>query len=115
MILATPLVAGVLANFLSYDPVPFNTDDGKVAANAKKYLQEVASWERQKGVKVIWNGVTEKENPKKGKDGDDGGGKGGGQDPPLDDARCQYHREKGIDAAKAFGAKIPEWVLPYPY
>ena len=63
---AAPLVAGVLANFLVYDKVPFDTSDGKVAANAKKYLQDTANWARQPGVKVIWNGVTEANNPKKG-------------------------------------------------
>lgn len=62
---ATPLVAGVLATFLSYHTVPFATTGGQTATAAKKYLQDTANWQRQKNVPVIWNGVTEANNPKK--------------------------------------------------
>lgn len=61
---ATPLIAGILATFLAYDEVPFDTSTGNVAANAKKYLQDTANWSRRPNVKVIWNGVTEANNPK---------------------------------------------------
>lgn len=50
---ATPLVPGVLANLLVYDEVPSDTSTGHVAANAKKSLQDMASWTRQPNVKVI--------------------------------------------------------------
>lgn len=64
--LAAPLVAGVLATFMAYDTVPFDLADGKVAANAKAFLQNKANWELQKGVKAIWNLVEEKDNKPKG-------------------------------------------------
>lgn len=66
VLLATPLIAGVLATFLSYDKVPFDMSDGRVAAEAKKYLVETANWPRKDKVPVIWNLVTEADNPKKG-------------------------------------------------
>lgn len=66
LVIAAPLVAGVLTNFLAYDPVPFNTHDHKVAANAKKFLQDTANWQRKQDVKVIWNLVTKADNPPKG-------------------------------------------------
>jgi len=65
-VIAAPLVAGVLADFLAYDPVPFNTDDHKVAANAKKFLQDTANWQRKQDVKAIRNLVTKADNPPKG-------------------------------------------------
>jgi hypothetical protein len=43
---AAPLVATVLANFLSYDPVPSDMSDGHAAASAKAYLQATASCPR---------------------------------------------------------------------
>jgi subtilisin family serine protease len=66
---ATPLVAGEVANLLSYDQVPFDTSTGNLVKNLRKYLQDDASWSRtkdsnNKDVPMIWNGVTEKDNPK---------------------------------------------------
>jgi len=66
LVKAAPFVAGVLANFLTYNPVPFNTDDHKVAAKAKNFLQDTANWQRKQDVKVIWNLVTKADNPPKG-------------------------------------------------
>ncbi len=63
---AAPLVAGVLANYLAYESVPFDTSDGKLAASARDYLSNKANWQRQDGIKTIWNEVQEKDNPKKG-------------------------------------------------
>jgi hypothetical protein len=61
---ATPIVAGEAANLLSYDTVPFDTSDGNLAKNLRDYLQtDAASWARNPNIRVIWNGVTEKENP----------------------------------------------------
>ncbi|RSL79299.1 hypothetical protein CEP52_017540 [Fusarium oligoseptatum] len=63
---AQPLVAGEIANLLSYDTVPFDTSDGNLVKNLKAYLQsDQASWERVEGVRVLWNGVTEENNPRK--------------------------------------------------
>ncbi len=63
---AAPLVAGVLANYLAYQSVPFDTSDGKVAASARDYLRNKANLQRHEGIKTIWNEVKEKDNPKKG-------------------------------------------------
>lgn len=62
---AAPLMAGVLANFLAYKPVPFDTTPGKLAAAAKQYLIDHGNWQRQPGTKVIWKEVDEDHNPKK--------------------------------------------------
>ena len=61
------MVAGVLATFLAYEKVPFDTSDGQVASAAKKYLMDIARWNRQPNMPVIWNGVTEADNPPKEK------------------------------------------------
>ncbi|KAI8722565.1 Peptidase-S8 domain-containing protein [Fusarium sp. LHS14.1] len=61
-----PLVAGEIANLLSYETVPFDTSDGNLVKNLKAYLQsDKGSWERVPGIRVVWNGVTEEtHNPK---------------------------------------------------
>ncbi|TVY78560.1 Subtilisin-like protease [Lachnellula suecica] len=65
-----PLVAGQVANMLSYDQVPFDTSDGKLVENLRDFLKEDAgSWSRRKDtdgkdLRMIWNGVTESNNPK---------------------------------------------------
>lgn len=57
---AGPLVAGEIANLLSYETVPFDTSDGSLVKNLKAYLQsDKGSWERVPGIRVLWNGVTE--------------------------------------------------------
>ncbi|KAF5687747.1 subtilisin [Fusarium circinatum] len=62
---AAPQVAGEIANLLSYDTVPFDTSDGNLVKNLKAYLQsDAASWERYPGIRVLWNGVREENNPK---------------------------------------------------
>ncbi|KAH7142026.1 peptidase S8/S53 domain-containing protein [Dactylonectria macrodidyma] len=61
---AAPLVASEIANLLSYEAVPFDTSDGSLVRNLKAYLQsEKGGWERIPGIRVIWNGVTEENNP----------------------------------------------------
>lgn len=66
---ASPLVAGVLANFLSYNSIPFDTTnaDLEFVKSAKKYVQETASWKRKSDVEVpvIWNLIDEEHNPKR--------------------------------------------------
>lgn len=64
--LATPLVSGQVANFLSYDTVPFDTSNGNLVKNMRDYFKTnpTARWERIPGTLVLWNGVTEKDNPK---------------------------------------------------
>lgn len=64
--LATPLVSGQVANLLSYDAVPFDTSNGNLVKNMRDYFKTnpTASWERIPGTHVLWNGVTEKDNPK---------------------------------------------------
>ncbi|RBR26811.1 uncharacterized protein FIESC28_00392 [Fusarium coffeatum] len=47
---AGPLVAGEVANLLAYDTVPFDTSNGNL--------------ERVDGIRVLWNGVTQENNPK---------------------------------------------------
>ncbi|KAI1142334.1 subtilisin-like protein [Hypoxylon sp. FL0543] len=62
---STPMVAGEIANLLSYDTVPFDTSDGNLVKNLKAYLQsDKASWARQPNIRLLWNGVTEAHNPK---------------------------------------------------
>ncbi|KAI3576233.1 peptidase S8/S53 domain-containing protein [Fusarium oxysporum f. sp. albedinis] len=62
---AGPQVAGEIANLLSYEEVPFDTSDGNLVKNLKAYLQsDAASWERYPGIRVLWNGVREENNPK---------------------------------------------------
>ncbi|KAJ4188666.1 hypothetical protein NW767_011774 [Fusarium falciforme] len=57
---AGPLVAGEIANLLTYETVPFDTSDGSLVKNLKAYLQsDKGSWERVPGIRVLWNGVTE--------------------------------------------------------
>lgn len=65
--LAAPLVAGVLANFLTYDPIPFDTENADIVFvhKAKDYLKNTANWARKDDVKAIWNLVDEEHNPKK--------------------------------------------------
>jgi len=46
---AAPLMAGVLAVYLAYKAVPFDTTPGKLAAAAKQYLIDHANWQRQQG------------------------------------------------------------------
>jgi subtilisin family serine protease len=60
---SAPVVAGEVANLLSYDTVPFDTSDKNLVKNMRKYLQKT-SWARPGGVPMLWNGVTEKDNPK---------------------------------------------------
>ncbi|KAK6437554.1 hypothetical protein LTR95_006255 [Oleoguttula sp. CCFEE 5521] len=61
---AAPQVAGMLAYFLSLDPPPFNTDDGKVSVNALNFLKNTASYPREDGgPNMAWNLITEVENP----------------------------------------------------
>lgn len=65
--LAAPLVAGEIANLLSYDTVPFDTSDGKLVRSVRDYLvnSPAAGWPRKPtDVRVLWNGVTEADNPK---------------------------------------------------
>ncbi|KAJ9637176.1 hypothetical protein H2199_007462 [Coniosporium tulheliwenetii] len=62
---ATPQVAGVLATFLAAGEPGIDTSTGSLAASAKKFLAEEASWVRTGGSRVVWNKVTEKDNPKK--------------------------------------------------
>ena len=51
-------------NLLSSDTVPFDTSDGKLVKNLWDYLQtDAASWARTSDIRVIWNGVTERDNP----------------------------------------------------
>lgn len=58
-------MAGVLATFLAAGEPGIDTSTGKLAASAKKFLAEEASWVRTGGSRVVWNKVTEKDNPKK--------------------------------------------------
>ncbi|KAK6086220.1 subtilisin-like protease [Seiridium cupressi] len=84
---ATPLVAGEVANLLSYETVPFDTSDGILVKNLKQYLAEdKASWTRVEET-AIWNGVNEAHTlTVAGSGGNSGGGSGGGSSntpPPL--------------------------------
>jgi hypothetical protein len=61
---ASAMVAGEIANLLSYDTVPFDTSDGNLVMNLRNYLgSDAASWERTPGIRMLWNGVTEANNP----------------------------------------------------
>lgn len=59
------MVAGVLANFLAYDTIPFVITNKNLPTEAKKFLKTKASWNRIPDVSAIWNRVTEADNPKK--------------------------------------------------
>ena len=63
--IAAALVAGVLANFLTYQPIPFDTEraDNAFVQKAKDYLKYTANWMRQDDIKAIWNLVDEDHNP----------------------------------------------------
>jgi len=53
---AASLVAGNVANLLSYDTVPFDTSDGNLVKSLRDYLpSNQGSWERPGGVKMIWS------------------------------------------------------------
>lgn len=62
---AAPLMAGMLATYLAYDTVPFDTSAGNLVAAAKKYLIDKASWARAQNLKALWSEVDEAHNPKK--------------------------------------------------
>ncbi|KAI0013932.1 peptidase S8/S53 domain-containing protein [Xylariaceae sp. FL0662B] len=77
---SAPQVAGEIANLLSYDEVPFDTSDGSFVKNLKEYLQsDKGSWTRIHGLRMLWNGVQEKDNPK------------GGAPPPNPCKMSTYH------------------------
>lgn len=59
------MVAGLLANFIAYDTIPFVITGKNLPAEAKKFLKEKASWNRKSDVPAIWNRVSEADNPKK--------------------------------------------------
>ncbi|OIW27885.1 hypothetical protein CONLIGDRAFT_634211 [Coniochaeta ligniaria NRRL 30616] len=58
------MVAGQIANLLSYDKVPFDTSSGNLVTNARDYIKSnpAAGWERRDHARVLWNGVTEADN-----------------------------------------------------
>ncbi|KAB5531313.1 hypothetical protein GE09DRAFT_1251915 [Coniochaeta sp. 2T2.1] len=64
---SAPQVAGQIAVWLSYDTVPqgIDTSSGKLARSMRDYLatNPAAGWEREIGVRVLWNGVTESDVP----------------------------------------------------
>lgn len=64
--LATPIVAGQIANLLSYDQIPIDTSNGNLVRNMRDYLKEnpAAGWTRSGDTRVLWNGVTEADNPR---------------------------------------------------
>ena len=57
---AAPLVAGVIATYLHYDPPPWGTQTGLARAQAiKAYIQSPASsWSVFRWSRIIWNGAT---------------------------------------------------------
>jgi len=61
-----PMIAGEIANLLSYDTVPFNISDGALVKNLPDYLvSDAASWEHKLGARMLWNGVTQANIPPK--------------------------------------------------
>ncbi|KAK4446983.1 peptidase S8/S53 domain-containing protein [Podospora aff. communis PSN243] len=61
---SSAMVAGEVANLLSYDTVPFDTSDGNLVKNLRDYLvSDASSWERKPGIRMLWNGITEANNP----------------------------------------------------
>ncbi|KAH8650665.1 hypothetical protein BGZ60DRAFT_437001 [Tricladium varicosporioides] len=64
------VVAGEAANLPSYDTVPFDTSDGNLLKNMRNYQRtDAAGWARTPNICMIWNEVTEKDNPKMGTSG----------------------------------------------
>lgn len=62
---ACPMVAGEVANLLSYDTVPFDTSDGKLVQSLREHFRgNAGSWARHPDIRVLYNGVTEQHNPK---------------------------------------------------
>ena len=56
----------MLAYFLSFDTVPFDTTTGSLAKNARDFMINTASWRRENDPdlpNVAWNLVTEAQNP----------------------------------------------------
>ncbi|KAB5576049.1 peptidase S8/S53 domain-containing protein, partial [Coniochaeta sp. 2T2.1] len=60
----TPQVAGQIANWLAMDKVPFDTTSPYLVGNVRDYLEsDAAGWVRSGDSRVLWNGVTEADNP----------------------------------------------------
>jgi hypothetical protein len=62
---AAPQVAGLIATYLSYDSKPW--DDSKQGIERVKAIRDYlvsdrSSWERQPGIRMIWNGAGENEH-----------------------------------------------------
>ena len=55
---ATSLMAGMLATYLAYDTVPFDTSEGNLVAAAKNYLVNKASWARAQSLKALGTKLT---------------------------------------------------------
>ena len=66
-VLATPLVAGEIANLLLTDNVPIDRSTGKLAKSVRDYMKSGTNsgWNRRGSIRMLWNGVTEANNPKK--------------------------------------------------
>lgn len=59
---AVPIVAGVIATYLNYDPLPW--DSGKKGKDRVRAIRDfiksdASSWERKPGIRMIWNGADE--------------------------------------------------------
>ncbi|KAI1843509.1 hypothetical protein JX266_010335 [Neoarthrinium moseri] len=94
---ATPLVAGEIANLLSYENVPFDTSDHNLVRSLREYIaSDKFGWARV-DKSAIWNGVDEAHNPPVQGSGSGSGGSSGNSPPPL-------HKEcAGLDRKKYVG------------
>ncbi|KAB5511583.1 peptidase S8/S53 domain-containing protein, partial [Coniochaeta sp. 2T2.1] len=63
---AAPIVAGQIAVWLSSENVPVDTTRGRLVGSMRNYLKSspAAAWARVGNTRVIWNGVTEANNPR---------------------------------------------------
>lgn len=93
---AAPLVAGEVANLLSYETVPLDTSDGSLVKNLRQYLAEDrASWKRV-DQPAIWNGVDEAHGPTaagSGDDSDDGSSDSGSSGDGSSNTSPPLHKE----------------------
>lgn len=61
-VLAAPILAGVLATFMSHGGMPFTTQatsNRDFVRRAESFIRNSANWMRPSGYKVLWNGVVQ--------------------------------------------------------
>lgn len=66
---AAPQVAGLIATYMSYDQIPWDDSLGglaRVKAIRDYLVSDASSWERQPGIRMIWNGAKKEDHESAG-------------------------------------------------